>query len=77
MQNFIRVSIADTAEQPGIGECPLQSMIFTCQCFTKVFQLGMKHVERPAIERRERVFALDKMQGCAFLGARFGQKQRP
>jgi len=67
MEDLVRVSVADAAEQPRIGEGALQCVVFLCQCASKVGERGIEHFERAAIKGRERRLTLDQIERRALL----------
>ena len=50
MQDFVGIGVSDTAEEPGIGESPLESMVLTDQSFSKGPDTRLQNLETTRIE---------------------------
>ena len=76
VQDFIRVCVADAAQDARIRERALQRTIFGGQCGAKLLQRTCEHVDAARIERLQRRGPAHHMNRGAPLGAGFGQQQR-
>src|SRR2546428_9812910 len=76
MQDLVRVRVPDAAEGPRVGEGALEGVALTGERFLKRGQIGLEHLETPAVERGEGACAPRQVDGGALLLARLGEEQR-
>src|ERR1041385_9000608 len=76
MQDFIRVRVANAAEQARIGERALECVILVRERMRKFRQRAVQHIESTWIMSREIFLALHQVQRRALLGSRFGEQKR-
>src|SRR5436309_3173614 len=77
MQDFIRVRVADSAEQTRVRQRSLERVIFTRQRLTKLFERRVDHLESAAVELRQLFLTANDMNGCAFFRGGFGEDECP
>ena len=73
MQDLVGVRVPDAAEQTRIGERSLDRVILAAKSRGEVAEVGVQHLESAAVELRERVRALDDVNGRASLRPRLGE----
>ena len=76
MQNFIGVGIADAAHDARIGERTLECPVFLSEGGAERVEIACKDVDTAGINRMQRLFAIENVQGCAAFGSSFGYDQR-
>jgi hypothetical protein len=76
MQNFIRVGVADAAQQSWISECSLERVIFSSEHAAKRIEIGREDVDSSRIESTQALLAADHVQRGSPFRARLGQNQR-
>src|SRR5579871_1764788 len=76
MEDFVGVSVADTAEQAWVGERALERVVFRSQSFTESFEIGVEDVNPARINGFECGFVVEEMKRCTALGSSFGKNQR-
>ncbi len=76
MQDLVRVGVPDAAEEPRVGEGALEGVALTRERFPKGGEIGLEHLETPAVERGEGARAPRQVDGGAPLLARLGEEQR-
>ncbi len=62
MENLIGISIADTAEEPGIGQDSLECVIATGEHCGKGAKIDLEHIETARIKGGDRFLATDNME---------------
>src|SRR5260370_37465363 len=70
-QNFIRIGIADAAEQARVGEGALQSVVRGEKNRGKARRIGAEHFDATGIESAKAVFSGDDVERSALLRAGF------
>src|SRR5262245_16439664 len=75
MQNFVRIGIADAAEQTRIGERTLQRVVLASECIAEGLKGRIHDLESSAVERSQCAFALSEMQRSPLFRSRFRQEQ--
>ena len=76
MQDFVRVSVAEAAEQMRIGQSTFQRAVLSCERTREFVQRAIQNIQTAWIMGAQGDFALQEMQRRPFLGSRFGQEQR-
>src|SRR5262249_18241472 len=77
VQDFVRISIADSTEQPGISNRSLQRMVAAGERLTKCAQGTPKHFQSARVHRAQSCFAPDNVERGAPFGTRFREQQSP
>ena len=62
VQNLVRVRIADAAEEPGIGQRPLQRMVLPLEGFPEVWFFGFEHLQPARIVSEQGRLAAHQVQ---------------
>src|SRR5258708_7462499 len=76
MQNLIGIGVADAAEEPRVGERPLQGVVVLAKHGDEIAGRGIEHLEAARLMASQFRFASDDMQGGASLRAGLGESQR-
>src|SRR5215831_7571325 len=77
MEDLIGVRVSDPAEEPRVGDRPLERVILASQTRCEIRYVRVQHLEAPAVELRERVRALHDVNRRAPLRARLREIERP
>ena len=77
MEDLVGVGVADAAEDARVGEGALEGAVFGGERGAKGFEVASEKTSMPpgSMARMAR-FAGEEMQGCAALGAGFGEDER-
>ena len=62
VQDLVRIRIADAAQNPWIGESPLESAVFGGQRITKRAQIAAEDVDSSRVHRLQTLLAADDIQ---------------
>ena len=76
VENFVRVGVADTAQDAGISEGALERVVLDSEGLAKCFGVGGEDVYATGVYGAQTFFALEDMQRSAALRAGFGQSER-
>ena len=76
MENFVRIGVADAAEQVWIGERALKRVIFARERFAELVETRIENFQTAGIMFPQRRFPTNQMDRCPLLGSGFGQQQR-
>src|SRR5438067_8688893 len=76
VQNLIRISIADTTNDPRVSERPLQSAVLSSKRCLKRFRIARENVDSSRIDCPQTLLAFENVQGSAPLRPSFRQHQR-
>lgn len=74
-QDLVRVCVADSCEDPGVGQRSFDRMVARTQASVERGEV-VGHLEASRVMRRQLALAANQMQRGATLLARLGQKQR-
>ena len=77
MQDFVRVGVADSAEDVRIGQRSFQGVIVSLQRFRECRQIDLEHLDAPGIVLRQCLASANDMERRLTLTAGFGEQQRP
>src|SRR5438067_1171626 len=76
MEDFVRVGIADAAEEMRISQRPLECVVVSCEGRREFRERATEYFNTPGIDVFERVEALQQMKRRALARAGFGQEER-
>jgi hypothetical protein len=76
VQNLVRVSVADAAEDARIRQRPFEGTVLVAQGLRESPQDRCKDIDAARIDGVQRIGASQHVQGCAALRSRLGQHQR-
>ena len=76
MQYLIGVGVADSADQPRIGERSLEGSVFCCKCRTKAGDIAGEDINSSRINRFQFLLSSNDMQRCSTLCTSFRKHQR-
>ena len=77
MKDLVGVCVADSAEDPWIGQCALHRVVPLDQGVSKSGVVDLQWFDSSRVVLAQRILAEAEMQGGALLLARFGQKKGP
>jgi len=75
-ENFVGVGVANAAEEAGISEGALESVIGGEKRGGELFGSGAEDFEAAGVERPETVFAADNVKRGTLFGSGFGPEER-
>ena len=75
VEDLVRVGVADTGEDAGVGEGALEGAIFGGEGFLEGGGRDGEHVETAGVEFGEVLFTLDQVERRAACGAGFGEDE--
>ncbi len=75
MQDFIGVSVADSAEEARVGEGSLERAVFGGECFAKRIQAAREDFDAAGVDGIETVFSREYVQRGAVFCAGFGKHE--
>jgi hypothetical protein len=73
VQDFVRIGVADSAEEAGIGEGALERAVFCGECIAEGTQIAGEDFDSTGIDGLQAVLAGEDMQRGAMFGAGFGE----
>ena len=76
MQDFVRIGIADAAEQVGVSQRTFQRMVFESEPRCERGRVCLHHVDAARIERGRGIRAANKVQRGTATGAGLGERER-
>src|SRR5271166_1726828 len=76
MKDFIRIRVAHTAQQAGIGQCSLQRVILSRKRIAKRVEIAGQDLDSSLVHRAQSCFTAQDVQGRAPLRAGFGEHER-
>ena len=77
MKDLVGVRVADSREEPRIGQRALDRMVLAGERGAKAREVGFEDLEPSARMLGDGLLAADQVEGGAFLRTRFGQYERP
>ncbi len=75
VENFVRVGIADAAEDGGVGEGALQGAVLAGERGAEGLEVGGEHIDAARVDGEEIGFAAQDVEGGPTLGAGLGEDQ--
>ena len=75
MENLVRVRIPDAADDAGIGQCPLESPVFTDQRGAEARQIGRENVYASRVHGEQAGLARHHVERRPPLGAGLRERE--
>jgi len=76
VQDFVRIRVADSADQARVGKGSLECAVFKRERFAKRVEITLEDLDSSWVDLAQALFASDDMQRSAVLCAGFGQHKR-
>ena len=76
VEDLVGVGVADSAQDPRVGEGSFEGVALVCDCRTEVVEISVKHLETTRIVLRQGILSLDQMEGRPALRSRLGENKR-